>query len=330
MQLKISPFSIKILLLILLTLSVVKTNAQQDYRLKVLLKLQSLENLNIKGIKIEITQKNSSSPEVMYSTDTLDNYVSLELDKEYTIHFSHPKYYSKSIEIDTRVPKKKKTQNFMFEIEVAFDKNCENNPRFAKIIDEPIGRLDYNRNKNNFYYDNRYTFKMGEKYENLKKARCKIAKEINKNKRKAEKLAKRNADIEKIKELQAEQEKLLAQQTLIINPEKKVVTKSSKKKPKEKVITVKKQTEKIVFDKNQKVIHIFPKHSWPSELTNSILEENYKPKPIGTYTYDLRKGRKDFFVRDAKELRKAFPDEFNKAFGNWDYIVKTNTNYKNK
>ncbi|MEA3495653.1 MAG: hypothetical protein U9R42_06415 [Bacteroidota bacterium] len=327
---KIFSFNIKILLLIFFTLSVVKTNAQQDYRLKVLLKLQSLENLNIKGIKIEINQRNGNSNEIVYSTDTLDNYISLELDKEYTIHFSHPKYYSKSIEIDTRVPKKKKTQNFMFEIEVAFDKNCENNPRFAKIIDVAIGRLDYNRNKNNFYYDNRYTFKMGEKYETLKKLRCKIAKEIEKNKRKTEKLAKRNADIAKMKELQAEQEKLLAQQSLIINPEKKVVSKSSKKKPKEKVATVKKQPKKIVFDKNQKEIHIFPKHGWPSELANSILEENYKPKTIGTYTYDLRKGRKDFFVSDADELRKAFPDEFNKAFDNWDYIVKTNTNYKNK
>jgi len=89
-----------------------------------------------------------------------------------------------------------------------------------------------------------------------------------------------------------------------------------------------KPTKAPVFDQSRPFIYIQPKNSWPSELRLQLLDSNYQSKAIGTYAYTANEIKKEFYIEDVEELRQKFPDEFNAAFKNWDYLVELYSNYK--
>ncbi len=314
--------------------------------LRVEFKIQSRTSLNLNDIRIILKSKNSVEKTENYSVDTLPTVYELDYNDIYLVSFDHPDYYDKSIEINTYLSRKYAGEKYSLEIEVTMDNNCEQNPDVHRVIYKPIGRIEFNRSKKKFDYDAAYTFRMGERYDKRRKERCELVAEAERFRKKLQKLEAAGVnDPGKRMELKRQEEQLAALEKL----QAQVITKQKEESLEEIKLEQKKETDKIasnenknkiekdkavvrepLFDEKQQQIHIFPKAGWPSEVANSILDDKYKPRPIGTFTYDLSKGRTDFYVPDAEELRKKFPEAFEKAFPNWDYIVETNTKYKNK
>lgn len=335
----------------------------QESGLRVILKLQSKESLVLPGVNIICTDQNTNISTTKISVDTLTNDLLLNLNTTYIIEFKNPKYYNKSVEINTDVPRKFMDKIYLIEMEITMDFNCEQNPNFADIIYKPIGRIEFNRSKQKFDYDNNYSFKMSARYTDRKQKRCALVHEKERTQKRIEKLeekAKEKEDKEVLAQIEAEKLKIAeleAQLNLEIETQKKesldeatAIALEEQKKIEQKQLELDKRkkreeeelAEKLAeqkkqeelknaptFDEKQKNIFIYPASAWASELAGHINDPEYKPKPIGTFTYDITKSRNEFYVKDVEELRTKFPDQFNKAFKNWDYVYETQMKYKN-
>lgn len=324
----------------------------QPYYLETIIKLSSKQELVMNNVIVTITNQQTNEQQQYTTVDTIVNSYILELNQDYLIEFRHPAYYSKSIIINTNLPKKKSRDVYKIEIDVSMDENCEQNPNFADIIFKPIGRIEFNRSKTKFDYDREYTFRMGSRYDDRRKKRCAIVAEQERARKRIEKLSnKRNADTSIVRQIKEEEqrianlEKRKAEQIHIFKEESEkeigaVVLAEKEKKEKSRIAEEKKKEEELEakklaetrtpkFDETQPRIYIYPMHSWPSELAEYVLRpEDYKRKPIGTFTHDLQKSRKEFYIEDVEELRTKFPKQFNQAFKNWDYVYETNMKYK--
>ncbi|MFC2114065.1 hypothetical protein ACFLRI_01805 [Bacteroidota bacterium] len=287
----------------------------------------------------------------------------LNLKTSYLLEVRHPDFYTKAIEVETGVPKKELHKAHTLYLEVLLKKNCDENPAKAKITDEPIGRVAFDKNQKKFQYDYDITYKMGEKYEEIRKERCRLVEE---RKKEAKRLADEQEKARKLAEKQAaefaEQQRVVAEKARIdsiyaaekmkeqdqlaeIN-QKRIEREEQEQRLKEeeerfrlerenreaeerRLAEEEKEAKKREpkFDENRETIFIYPKNSWASTLANSISDPGEERGAIGTFTYSITEGRTDFYVEDAEELRQKFPKEFDNAFPNWDYVVDVNMKY---
>ncbi len=338
-----------VFLFLILSIPSVKIEGQTP-GLKVFFRVQSRESLLLPDVKILLKDLTAGTQSEYYSNDSIMSEFDLSFNKEYEFDFIHPDYYEKSVVIRTDVPRRFMSERYSLEIEITLDRNCENDPEKRKVIYKPIGRIEFNRNKKKFDYDVPYTIRMGERYNERKNERCDLVAEEERMRKKLLKLeAAANENPEKYAELKRMEEQLKAIAILQQKTYEKQKEESLEeiRQEKEALLARAREEEKLKqaskteselaiyknkgnkFDETQPQIYIFPRSGWPSELANYILHpETYKPRPIGTFTYDLTKGRSDFYVFDAEELRKKFPEQFQKAFPNWDYIVETNKKFR--
>nr|MBC8342378.1 hypothetical protein [Bacteroidota bacterium] len=247
--------------------------------------------------------------------------VKLNLNTTYLIAVSHPEFYTKSIEVETDVPRKQLHKSHTLFLEIILKKNCDENPAKVELTPDPIGRVKFNRGDKEFQYDYEFTYLMEAKYEEERKLRCRIAEELRKEaKRQEEERLKALKLAEKMASEKAERDRLLAEKAridsiqmatakqesdrLAMIEQKRLEREAEEKRIKEenekfrqeraareaeerRLAEERKQAKKREprFDETKEFIFIYPKHGWPSALANSILEPGSEIGPIGTFTY---------------------------------------------
>lgn len=290
--------------------------------------------------------------------------IKLKLNTTYLIEIKHPNFYTKAIEVETDVPRKQLHKSHTLILEILLKKNCDGDASKAEITPDPIGRVKFDKGQKEFQYDFDFTYQMEARYETERKLRCQIAEELRKEaKRQEEERIKALKLAEKTAAEKAEQDRLAAEKAridsiqfaeteqeidrLVMVEQKRLERENEAQQNKEdnekfrqeraereaeekrlaaEKIEAKKREPK--FDETKEYIFIYPKNSWPSKLATSILEPGSDVGSIGTFTYTITEGVTEFFIEDAEELRLKFPEEFEKAFPRWDYIVEVNTKYK--
>ena len=348
---------------ILLCLSTFTVNAQDTNHINAKITVDSWENSKLNDAEVIYTDLINR---ISRTETTVLGYCELKLDlnTSFLIEIKHPDYYTKSIEVETDVPRKQLHKSHSLILEILLKKNCDEDPAKAQITADPIGRVKFDKGRKEFQYDFDFTFRMEARYEEERKLRCRIAAELQKEaKRQAEERLKALKLAEKNAAEKAEQDKLAAEKAridslqlaanlkeaerLAMVDQKRLDRQAEDEKIKqenekfrqeraareaedrrlaEEVKEAKKREPK--FDDTKELIFIYPKNSWPSKLANSIQEPNTEVGPIGTFTYTITEGVKEFYIEDAEELRQKFPEEFDKAFPKWDYIVEVNNKYK--
>jgi hypothetical protein len=300
-------------------------------------------------------------------TDTTKNgycEIKLDLNTAYHIEIRHHDFYTKSVEVETEVPRKHLHKSFELILEFLLKKNCDNDPQKHLITKEPMGRVTFDKHLKKFQYDFDFTYRMEAKYEEERKTRCRIAEEMRREAKRqeeerqkalklAEKQAAEQAELERLAaekaridsiqaaEAQKEADRLAMieqkrqdreaeEERIRLENERKRLERSERlaeqKRLEEEAKEAKAREPK--FDETKDRIYIYPKNSWPSKLATSIREPGTDVGAIGTFTYSITEGVKEFFVEDAEELKQKFPEEFAKAFPRWDYIVEVNMKYK--
>lgn len=321
----------------------IKLYGQEDSsNILAIVTVDSWEKQKINGAHIFCTDMNTYEAKGTTTVSGIAR-IYLNLNTLYLLEVSYPGYYKKAIYVETNTGKKNIPSSLTISIEILLKKNCENDTLEGVIMNEAMGRITYNNFSGKFEYDTRYTYRMENIYEDLRKKRCELAGKI----RQAQKIAIEMGDsaknTEKVAQLEAELERLAVEINKLETSVKEYAEKDLNEKiesfngiknkqttgsdtSRQNVSTSSDEWKKVKpkFDETKPYIFIFPRHGWPSELQRFLQDSNYISQPIGTFCYSLNDEKKDIYIEDASELRQKFPNEFNKAFYNWDYIVNMN------
>lgn len=282
-----------------------------ETKLKTIIKVYDLDRNKLDGVSVIYTDVRTNQ---VYSKTTKKGLVevALKLDKEYLIVVSHKDYYTKSITINTELMRYANHTAFYSNIDVYLNENCEKDPAKSHIFDFPVGKIIYNNIRQSFEYDNSYTNAMMEAYNIIVAQRCHT-------------IVTKSDDFDLFDHSRTIE--YLSKKTVDTNHD---VVKESAIDSFEEVPLKEDKIRPIVIDHSREFIYLQPRHSWPSELRNFILNNDYSPRPIGTFAYTEHEVVKDFYIHDVTEIRKKFPKEFDKAFPNWDYVFDTYSLYKEK
>jgi len=282
------------------------SQSNSESTLRVTVKVFDQDKNKLDGIDVIYTDMHTNQ---VYSKTTRKGNAefSLELKREYLIVVSNRNYYTKTILIETEVSQPGYQTAFYSDIDVNLFLNCEKDPSKAHILDMPIGKIVYDKVRQNFQYDYAYTSAMTQLYNDIVSERCSLAEELDED----------NWPSGGEEDDLAEEEKDIIVEQNNVSPDKDIIdqNKSQGKKPK-------------IFDETKAFIYIQPKHGWPSELRNYLLDPKYVSRPIGTFAYTENEEKKDFHIENVPELRLKFPKQFDVAFPNWDYIYSTYSSYK--
>lgn len=316
-------------------------SAQEDTNaILALITVDSWEKPKISGARIACTNLNTMEAKGTKTTNGLAR-LYLSFNTLYVIEVSYPGFYKKAIHVETTIGKKDILPNMTVNIEFLLKKNCENDSMEGTIMNEAMGRITYNKHNRQFEYDTRYTYRMENIYEDIRKKKCELAAKV----RRAQKIAVEMGDsaknTAKIAELKAELEQLAVEINKLEQgvreyyekdlKDKNVASFSGKITASADTVTASDTTSsedwkkvKPKFDEKKPYIFIFPRHGWPSELANYLQDSSYNAHSIGYFCYSLNEEKREIYIEDAAELREKFPAEFDKAFYNWDYIVNVN------
>jgi hypothetical protein len=152
--------------------------------------------------------------------------VEMELNNNYSLHFTEENYVTKKIQINTNIPGDKKSKNLnpiYFEVEI-FPEVPDNELGGFRF---PVGKIKYNENIEDFDYDVNYSRKIRNKVENIEDQYSDALEQYEENQRKKE-LA------EKRKKIEEQRQEAMKKQQAELEKQKKLAEERRKKEMEEK------------------------------------------------------------------------------------------------
>jgi len=133
-------------------LSTFTVNAQDTNHINAKITVDSWENSKLNDAEVIYTDLINR---ISRTETTVLGYCELKLDlnTSFLIEIKHPDYYTKSIEVETDVPRKQLHKSHSLILEILLKKNCDEDPAKAQITADPIGRVKFDKGRKEFQYE---------------------------------------------------------------------------------------------------------------------------------------------------------------------------------